>query len=115
MKQLLLPDPTNSLSYDGENQIVRNMIRAVVAARLANYHLSHPEAPSSILGSGSNNINTLEQLAVFEKWSTTNYFIHDNRITFPFATMEIARSHSQNREYHEATSESIGATGFTLW
>mmetsp|Transcript_7053 Transcript_7053/g.12351 ORF Transcript_7053/g.12351 Transcript_7053/m.12351 type:complete len:278 (-) Transcript_7053:518-1351(-) len=85
MKQLLLPDPTNSLSDDGENQTDRNVIRA----RLANYCQSHPEAPSSILGSGSNGINTLEQLAVFEKWSVTNYFIHDNRITFPFATTEI--------------------------
>ena len=63
MKQLLLLDPTNSLSDDGENQTDRNVIRA----RLANYCQSHPEAPSSILGSGSNRgIDTLEQLAIFE-------------------------------------------------
>ena len=49
MKQLLLPDPTNSLSGDGD-QIVRNVIRAVVAACLANCRQSHPEVPSSILG-----------------------------------------------------------------
>ena len=36
-----------------------------------------------------NNIKTLHQLSIFEKWITTTNFMNDNRITFPFASTEI--------------------------
>jgi len=36
-----------------------------------------------------NNIKTLHQLSIFEKWITTTNFMNDNRITFLFASTEI--------------------------
>lgn len=68
----------------GENQTVRNVIHMRALDCMANLQCQSEESHSS-----TPTIKTLEQLEIFEKWITETNFIHDNRITFPFASTEI--------------------------
>lgn len=73
---LLSPDP------DGGRE--NRTIRAVIECRSRPSHRRPPAVPTS----APYGIHSLEQLALFERWSDAD-FLRDNRIVFPFASTEI--------------------------
>ena len=83
-------DSNNPTGDDQTSDILTNqVIEYVISVRVGSQYksLCPSYKPEKIFF--PNNIKTLHQLSIFEKWITETNFIHDNRITFPFASTEI--------------------------
>ena len=108
MRKLLLLSPADdSTSEDnddgGQSQTIKTsqsqnkIVSKIIQARTL-YHLKDCLATLASTTQNDkqqplfwpNDVKTLQQLAVFEKWILETNFMHDNRITFPFASTEIA-------------------------
>ena len=75
IKGLLLPDENTSETE--ELQTIQNIIQL----RVTHYSSGHGARPNVT-------VRTLEELGVFESWYETPLY-HDNRIPFPYASVEI--------------------------
>jgi len=80
---------TTTGDYQTSGRLTNQVVEYVISVRVGSQYksLCPSYKPEKIFF--PNNIKTLHQLSIFEKWITETNFMNDNRITFPFASTEI--------------------------
>ena len=103
------------------SRITNQTIRAVIRSRVT-YHIHESMRSNEPSNTGLVNttdcitqyckrIQTLEQLAIFERWITTTTFINDNRLVFSLASVNIEPSmHESVRQVIEIMRRHDGIT-----
>ena len=102
---LLLPPSASNTSKKGEEEanddstsksedqtpasVTNQVVQYVIGVRVESQYksLCPSYKPEKIFF--PNNIKTLHQQSIFEKWISETNFMNDNRITFPFASTEM--------------------------